>query len=68
MTQRQQQVLDYVRNTIAARGIPPTRKEIAQAFGFASPNAAEELLKRLAKQGEITLIPLVSRGIRLRAA
>jgi repressor LexA len=39
--------------------------EISHAFGFASPNAAEDHLKALAKKGAIVLEPGSARGIRL---
>lgn len=39
--------------------------EISTAFGFASPNAAEEHLRALAKKGAIVLEPGSARGIRL---
>ena len=47
LTDRQQQILDLIRQTVARTGFPPTRAEIAQALGFRSPNAAEDHLKRL---------------------
>ena len=65
LTPRQQEVLDFIKNTIEILGAPPTRAEIAQAFGFASPNAAEEHIKALAKKGVINLEPGSARGIRL---
>jgi len=65
LTPRQQEVLDFIRNTVEILGAPPTRAEIAQAFGFASPNAAEEHIKALAKKGVINLEPGSARGIRL---
>ena len=65
LTPRQQEVLDFIRNSLEVLGAPPTRAEIAQAFGFASPNAAEEHLKALAKKGVINLEPGSARGIRL---
>jgi repressor LexA len=65
LTPRQQEVLDFIRNTLEILGAPPTRAEIASAFGFASPNAAEEHLKALAKKGMIVLEPGAARGIRL---
>ncbi|MCP5268965.1 MAG: transcriptional repressor LexA [Zoogloeaceae bacterium] len=65
LTPRQQEVLDFIRNTLEMLGAPPTRAEIAAAFGFASPNAAEEHLKALAKKGSIVLEPGSARGIRL---
>lgn len=65
LTPRQQQILDFIRSTLEVLGAPPTRAEIAQAFGFASHNAAEEHLRALAKKGLIVLEPGSARGIRL---
>lgn len=65
LTQRQQQVLDLIKDKIAAYGYPPTRAEIARKLGFRSPNAAEDHLKALARKGAIELIAGTSRGIRL---
>ncbi|WP_313951486.1 transcriptional repressor LexA [Accumulibacter sp.] len=65
LTPRQQEILDFIRNTLEILGAPPTRAEIANAFGFASHNAAEEHLKALAKKGIIVLEPGSARGIRL---
>ena len=65
LTPRQREILDFIRNSLEVLGAPPTRAEIAGAFGFASPNAAEEHLKALAKKGAIVLDPRSARGIRL---
>ena len=65
LTPRQQEILDFIRNNVEMLGAPPTRAEIATAFGFASHNAAEEHLKALAKKGVIVLEPGSARGIRL---
>ena len=65
LTPRQQEILDFIRSTLEVLGAPPTRAEIAGAFGFASHNAAEEHLKALAKKGVIVLEPGSARGIRL---
>ena len=65
LTPRQREILDFIRNTLEVLGAPPTRAEIAGAFGFASHNAAEEHLKALAKKGAIVLDPRSARGIRL---
>lgn len=66
LTRRQTEILDLVREWIETTGLPPTRAEIAQRFGFSSPNAAEAHLKVLAKKGVLELVPGTSRGIRLR--
>ena len=65
LTPRQQEILDFIRNSLEVLGAPPTRAEIANAFGFASHNAAEEHLRALAKKGIIVLEPGSARGIRL---
>ena len=65
LTPRQQQIFDFIRESISNTGMPPTRAEIAGYFGFKSANAAEEHLKALAKKGYIEMLPGTSRGIRL---
>ncbi len=67
LTKRQEQVLDKINQSIADQGWPPTRAELAKSLGFASPNAAEEHLKALARKGHIIMVPSVSRGIRVVA-
>lgn len=65
LTNRQQQIYDLIKEKIQETGMPPTRAEIAQFFGFKSANAAEEHLKALAKKGYIEMLAGTSRGIRL---
>lgn len=65
LTDRQQQILDLIRQAIANTGFPPTRAEIAQILGFKSANAAEDHLRALARKGVIELTAGASRGIRL---
>lgn len=67
LTRRQEEILSLIREWIETTGLPPTRAEIAQRFGFSSPNAAEQHLKGLAKKGALELIPGASRGIRLKS-
>ena len=65
LTNRQRQVLDFIRAHIAASGAPPTRAEIARALGFRSATAAEDHLQALARKGVIVLAIGTSRGIRI---
>jgi repressor LexA len=67
LTHRQQEILDFIRNTLASTGAPPTRAEIASEFEFRSPNAAEDHLRALARKGAINLKSGTSRGIRITA-
>jgi len=68
LTPRQRQILEFIQESIASYGIPPTRAEIAQALGFRSANAAEEHLRALQRKGVISLIAGTSRGIVLKDA
>ncbi|THB73023.1 MAG: transcriptional repressor LexA [Gammaproteobacteria bacterium] len=65
LTNRQQQVLDFISSFINDEGYPPTRSDICKALGFRSPNAAEDHLKALQKKGVIELQAGSSRGIRI---
>lgn len=65
LTDRQQQILDLIREALTSTGFPPTRAEIAQKLGFKSANAAEDHLRALARKGVIELTAGASRGIRL---
>jgi repressor LexA len=64
LTPRQREILALIEREVALRGYPPTRAEIAQAFGFRSANAAEEHLRALARKGAIAL-EAGHRGIRV---
>ncbi len=65
LTDRQRQILDWIRQETERSGRPPTRAELAAALGFRSINAAEEHLRALARKGAIRLIPGSARGIQL---
>ena len=49
----------------AQAGVSPSLAEIAQAFGFASRNAAQKHVQALAEAGLIELLPNQKRGIRV---
>jgi repressor LexA len=68
LTARQQEILDFIRETVQSEGRPPTRLEVCTAFGFRSPNAAETHLRALAAKGAILLEEGRARGIRLTQA
>lgn len=63
LTPRQQQILDFIEQSMSSDGLPPTRAEIVAHFGFASPNAAQCHLRALAQRGAIELHPGRARGI-----
>jgi repressor LexA len=63
LTERQEQILDYVEKCIED-GLPPTRAEIAEHFGI-QPNAVQHHLIALERKGRIQLLPGKNRGIKL---
>lgn len=65
LTERQKQLLDFIKETVAASGMPPTVAEIAVAMGVSSTNGIRQHLQALERKGAIELVPNASRGIRL---
>ncbi len=65
LTDKQQIVLDFIREYQRVHGTPPTRMEMAAQLGFRSANAAEDHLKALEKKGALIIMRGTSRGIRL---
>jgi len=51
LTERQRQVLDFIRSSLGDRGIAPTLREIAEHFGFASTASAQKHVDELEKKG-----------------
>jgi repressor LexA len=65
LTDRQQEVLDFIAEIIDDWGMPPTVAEIADGLGLKSTNGVRGHLQALERKGVIELIPHASRGIRL---
>jgi repressor LexA len=65
LTPRQRQILDWIRGFMEARGMPPTRAEIATGLGFSTPSSAEDHLQALARKGALEIVPGAARGLRL---
>jgi repressor LexA len=65
LTDRQQDILNFIERTLLQDGFPPTIAEIAAAFGVRSTNSIRGHLQALARKGAIELVPAASRGIRL---
>ena len=53
LTQKQADVLDYIKDFIVVNKYSPTRSEIAEAFDI-QPNAAQSRVVGLIKKGAIT--------------
>lgn len=65
LTDRQQAILDFIREKVAADGAPPSLAEIAAAFGFPHRSAAHKHVQALEAKGALSLLPGKARGIRL---
>lgn len=64
LTKRQQAVLDFISQSIAERGFPPTLREIGEHFGIKSTNGVNDHLKALEKKGYLRREDLKSRAMR----
>ncbi len=65
LTDRQSEVLYFIKQEVKAKGIAPTRADIAEHFGFKSKNAATDHIKALQRKGYIKVYNDMSRGIQV---
>lgn len=65
LTDRQQQIYEFIHDQITERGAPPTLREIGERFGITSTNGVRAALDVLARKGYIVRSPSRSRGIEL---
>lgn len=64
LTRRQADVLAMIRRHLIEHQRPPSRQEIADHFGWASVNSAEEKVQALRKKGYIELPIIGGHGFR----
>jgi len=65
LTQRQRNILDFLRKIRRQEGVSPTYREIADHFGFKGPKAAVDHVRALEKKGFLRCHERRSRGIEL---
>jgi repressor LexA len=65
LTKQQQAVRDFIAAELAAGRPPPSHREIARHFGFASSYAAACHIRALHKKGELAAEPGKARSLRL---
>lgn len=68
LTQRQNEVYEYVRTYVRTHSKPPTLKEIGAALSIRSMNGVSKHLRALEQKGHIRRIPNEARGIELLEA
>ncbi len=65
LTERQQQILDFIRETLRTRGVSPTHREICDRFGYSSYGTAHKHLKLLEQKGYLRRHWNQKRGVEL---
>lgn len=65
LTERQKEILDFVKEYSDKIGFPPTIMEVQKHFGFKSPNAVSDHFKALIKKGALLHAPNCARGVKV---
>ena len=65
LTDRQIEVLAFLKQFSEQEGLPPSIPEIQRHFGLASPRGVAKHLEALASKGYLQIVPHLARGIRL---
>lgn len=65
LTNRQKEILDYIKTHVVSHGYPPTVREIGKALDISSPATIHVHLKNLQKKGVIRKDSLKTRAIEL---
>lgn len=65
LTERQRMVLDFIRDSIASRGYPPTLREIGARMGIRSTNGVNDHIRALKRKGYLTRDGVAARGLRI---
>jgi repressor LexA len=63
LTDRQQEILSFIKRAIQEQGYPPTIREIGEAFGIRSTNGVNDHLKALERKGYLLRGELKSRAL-----
>lgn len=63
LSDRQRQVLDFIRDTVTERGYPPSVREIGEAVGLSSPSSVHAHLNALVRAGVVRRDPSKPRAI-----
>ncbi|MBD0380424.1 transcriptional repressor LexA [Paenibacillus sedimenti] len=65
ISQRQQAILEFIKNEVKDKGYPPSVREIGEAVGLASSSTVHGHLERLEKKGLIRRDPTKPRAIEI---
>jgi repressor LexA len=65
LTERQESILNFIKQFVRENGFPPTLREIGKNFGISSTFGVKRHLEALVKKGFINIESYASRGIAL---
>ena len=65
LTDRQRQTLEFIAETVADRGYPPSVREICEALGLASSSTVHSHMQALQRKGYLRIDPTKPRAIEL---
>jgi repressor LexA len=65
LTERQKEILDFIRDTVNRRGLSPTHREICDHFGFSSYGTVHKHLRLLENKGYLRRHWNQKRGVEL---
>lgn len=65
LTERQKQILDFIRDTLEERGVSPTHREICKRFGYSSYGTVNKHLRLLEEKGFLRRHWNQKRGVEL---
>ena len=68
LTQRQAEIIAFIRECLKENGVPPTHNEIATQFGLKGTYGVRQHLRLMEKKGYLHLSQGKARGIRLTSA
>jgi repressor LexA len=65
LTERQREILEFIKKTLETRGVSPTHREICDRFGYSSYGTAHKHLKLLEQKGYLRRHWNQKRGVEL---
>ena len=65
LTERQREILEFIRESLSRRGVSPTHREICEHFGYSSYGTVHKHLKLLEKKGYLRRHWNQKRGVEL---
>jgi len=68
LTERQKQILDFIRENVRLRGVSPTHREICERFGYSSYGTVNKHLRLLEEKGFLHRHWNQKRGVELTEA